>query len=238
MRRAGARRLVGEKIRLDGLPYIIVGVLQDTPGWGMRQFNTNRSVFVPVSTSLRAFDDAKIESITARMAPHVHYTAAAEEVQGYFRHKVKDLKLEVQSAEQLIEQMEKQMQLFTLLLGAIGSISLIVGGVGVMNVMLVSVTERRKEIGIRRALGARRRDIQSQFLIESVILSLVGGLFGIALGIGASYIICHFTGWTFHASTAAVLLGFGVASAVGIFFGFYPAYQAAWLNPITALRAE
>ncbi len=238
MQRAGARRLVGETIKLAGRLYTVVGVLQNTPGWGMRQFNTDRSVFVPITTAQRAFSEAEIESVIARMQPQVHYMAATEEVQTYFRHKAKGLEVEVESARQLIEQMEKQMQLFTLLLGAIGSISLIVGGVGVMNVMLVSVTERRKEIGIRRALGARRGDIQSQFLMESLILSLIGGLFGVALGIGASYTICHFTDWTFLVSTAAVILGFGVASAVGIFFGFYPAYQAARLDPITALRAE
>ena len=128
------------------------------------------------------------------------------------------------------------MRLFTLLLAAVGGISLLLGGIGVMNVMLVSVTERRLEIGIRRALGARRRDIQWQFLIESIILSLVGGVFGIALGFGASYVICQFSSWTFQVPAVAVGLGVGVASAVGVFFRFYPAWQAARLDPIAALR--
>ena len=130
------------------------------------------------------------------------------------------------------------MQLFTLLLGTVGGISLLVGGIGVMNVMLVSVTERRLEIGIRRALGARRGDIQWQFLIESVILSLLGGVFGIALGIGATYIICYFAGWTFLASTTAIGCGVGVTVGAGIFFGYYPAYQAARLDPIAAATRE
>ena len=142
------------------------------------------------------------------------------------------------SAEELIERMEKQMKLFTLLLGAVGSISLIVGGVGVMNVMLVSVTERRREIGIRRALGAKRGGIQSQFLIESMILSIIGGIFGIGLGVAASYVIAHFSKWEFLISYPAILLGFGVSSVVGIFFGFYPAHQAARLDPIAALRSD
>ena len=105
-----------------------------------------------------------------------------------------------------------------------------------MNVMLVSVTERRLEIGIRRALGARRVDIQSQFLIESVVLSLVGGVVGIGAGVGATWGICQFTDWTFGISTAAIGLGVGVASAAGVFFGLYPAWQAARLDPVAALR--
>ena len=107
-----------------------------------------------------------------------------------------------------------------------------------MNVMLVSVAERRKEIGIRRALGAKRADIKGQFLIESVILSLLGGFLGILLGLGASFLISYFAKWQFSVSYAAVLLGFGVSSAVGIFFGYYPAHQASKLDPIIALRSD
>ena len=237
MRRAGARRVVGALIRLDGHLYTVVGVLQPTLVKDARSFNADRGAFVPMSTAQRAFDNSNIAMVIARMRPGVHHTVATAEVESYFRRRAKDLRIEVISARQLIQQMEKQSQLFTLLLGVVGSISLIVGGIGVMNVMLVSVTERRKEIGIRRALGAKRKDIQSQFLIESLLLSLVGGLCGLGLGIGSSYIICQFSGWTFMLSATAMLLGVGVASAVGIFFGFYPAYQAAQLNPVTALRA-
>ena len=133
--------------------------------------------------------------------------------------------------------MQRQAQTFALLLAAIGSISLIVGGVGVMNVMLVSVTERRKEIGIRRALGARRFDIQSQFLTESVVLSLIGGAFGVAVGIGGTWLFCHFSGWQFLVDFTAAALGFVVAFLVGVFFGLQPAHQAARLDPIAALRS-
>ena len=129
------------------------------------------------------------------------------------------------------------MQLFTLLLGAMGGISLLAGGIGVMNVMLVSAAERRLEIGIRRALGARRLDIQNQFLIESVIISSLGGIVGIAIGIGMTYAICTYSGWTFLLSTEAMCLGLGVAGAAGVFFGFYPAWQAARLDPVKALRS-
>ena len=238
MRQAGAERIVGESIRLEGRVYTIVGTLGSTTGWGMRQFDANRAAFVPITTAQRTFDEREIRDVIARMRADADHLAVASEVREYFRSKADGLSVEVESARRLIEQMQKQMRMFALLLGAVGSISLIVGGIGVMNVMLVSVTERRREIGIRRALGARRGDIQSQFLIESVILSLLGGLFGVALGIGGSYGICRFSDWTFMISPTAVALGVGVASAVGVVFGSWPARQAARLDPIAALRAE
>ena len=142
----------------------------------------------------------------------------------------------MRSAEQLIAEMAKQSRLFTLLLGAIGSISLLVGGIGVMNVMLVAVTERRKEIGIRRALGAMQKDIEAQFLVESVILCLAGGLIGIALGVGAAYVLAKVNGWMFFVSGVGLALGVGVSSAIGVFFGYVPARQASRLDPILALR--
>jgi putative ABC transport system permease protein len=145
--------------------------------------------------------------------------------------------VEITSAEELIERMKKQMQMFSLLLGAIGSIALIVGGIGVMNVMLISVTERRSEIGLRRALGAQRGDIQSQFLIESVILCLVGGLIGIVLGTGVAFGFARLSQWQFVMSYTSVMLGFGVSTLVGVFCGFYPARTASRLDPIKALRS-
>ena len=126
---------------------------------------------------------------------------------------------------------------YTLLLGTVGAISLLMGGIGVMNVMLVTVTERRGEIGVRRALGARRRHIQLQFLTESVIPPLLGGVIGIGLATLATYIVCRFTGWEFAVSTTALALGAGVAGGAGVFIGFYPAHRAARLDPVDALCA-
>ena len=175
---------------------------------------------------------------SVRVSNGVTNQAARDQVLNYFRSKTKSSSVKVTSPEEIIAQMEKQMQMFTLLLGAIGSISLIVGGVGVMNVMLVSVTERRREIGIRRALGAKRGDIRGQFLIESIILSLIGGFFGIIFGVGASRVISYFAHWHFALSIGAILLGVGVSNAVGIFFGYYPARQASLLDPIVALKSD
>ena len=129
-------------------------------------------------------------------------------------------------------------RVMTLLLAAIASISLLVGGIGIMNIMLVSVTERTREIGIRMAVGARGADVLTQFLVESVVLSMLGGLIGILLGFGGAAIVGIVTGWSTVTPPSAVLLAVGFSAAIGIFFGFYPARQAAALNPIQALRYE
>ena len=237
LRRVAAGALVGEAVTLAGQLCTVVGVLRRAPSSGQRAFDVNRAVFLPITTGLRTLAGAEIQFVLARRRPDVDHAAAAREVEGYFRRKA-GLAVWVQSAERVIQQMQNQMRLFTLLLAVIGSISLIVGGVGVMNVMLASVTERRQEIGIRRALGARRRDIQTQFLVESVILALLGGGLGIALGVAAAYGICAYSGWAFLVSKTAMALGVAMAGAVGVFFGFYPAYQAARLDPIAAMRAK
>ena len=143
-----------------------------------------------------------------------------------------------QSAQQLINGMAKQMRLFEMLLGAVGGIALVLGGVGVMNIMLVSVQERHREIGIRLAIGARRRDIQMLFLSEAVILAVLGGLLGILLGFGASYAFARVSNWQFLISPTAAPIGAGVSIVVGIFFGCYPAVMASRLDPIEALRSE
>ncbi len=239
LRSAGAEEsLVGEPIRLQERIFTIVGVLHAAPRWGLQAFDADRAIMLPLSTAQRMFPQQGLNQIVARMRPEAHHRAATAEVQGYFRRRAPRMTVNVQSAQKLIEQMQRQTQTFALLLAAIGSISLIVGGVGVMNVMLVSVTERRKEIGIRRALGARRFDVQSQFLTESIVLSLIGGVFGILVGVGGTWIFCQFSGWTFLVDPTAAALGVVVACGVGVFFGLQPAHHAARLDPITALRSE
>ena len=237
LRRAGAEKTVGQPIRMADRICTIVGELRNSPRWGMQPFDANRAVLVPFSTAVRMFPRQGSNQMVARMKPAAHHTAATAEVQAYFQRRNPRASVRVQSAQKLIEQMQRQTQTFALLLAAIGSISLIVGGVGVMNVMLVSVTERRVEIGIRRALGARRLDIQSQFLTESIVLSLIGGVFGIGLGVAGTWGFCRFSGWAFLVDPTAAAMGFVVACGVGVFFGLQPAYQAARLDPIAALRS-
>lgn len=237
MQKNGVTQVVGESIRLGDTRYTVVGVLAPVAQSGMRRFEPNVLVMLPLTTALR-LPGSEISVINVRVRAGFSNAAAMREIQSIFQRRVRAPAVRITSPEELIRQMEKQMQMFTLLLGTIGSISLVVGGVGVMNVMLVSVTERRREIGVRRALGARRADIRQQFLIESIILSLLGGVIGIVIGVGAARVISHFAHWQFEWSPLAVLLGFVVSSAVGVFFGFYPARQASQLDPIVALRSD
>jgi putative ABC transport system permease protein len=144
----------------------------------------------------------------------------------------------VRNLTQMMQAAEQSTEVMTLLLGAIASVSLLVGGIGIMNIMLVSVTERTREIGIRMAIGAKTWDIRLQFIIEALTLSLIGGIAGIILGISGSKILSMLAGWTTSVSPLSILLAFGFSGLVGIFFGFYPAYKASLLSPIDALRYE
>jgi len=140
--------------------------------------------------------------------------------------------------EKLLEQNQKTQGIFNIVMGAIASISLLVGGIGIMNIMLASVLERTSEIGLRRAIGARKLDIRLQFIAEAVALSLAGGLIGIGLGWGTSKLVALFSGWTTIITVASITLSFGVSSVVGLVFGIYPAVQASNLDPIECLRYE
>lgn len=235
----GAEELmIGESIRLNDRICTVVGTLRPAARSGMMPFEPDQSILMPFSTTLRLFPgQGSLRQVAARMEPEAHHVEATQEVQDHFQRKAPGMQVRVVSAQRVIEQMRRQMQTFALLLAAVGSISLVVGGVGVMNVMLVSVTERRKEIGIRRALGARRFDIRMQFLTESVVLSLVGGALGILVGVSSTWVYCQITDWSFLIDPVAVVLGVCVAGAVGVFFGLQPAHQAARLDPIAALRA-
>jgi putative ABC transport system permease protein len=163
----------------------------------------------------------------------------ADDVIEAYRKQVRDGgDIRVQTARQLIAGLDQQMRVYGLLLLAIGTVSLIVGGVGVMNVMLMSVMERRREIGVRLAIGARGRDIAIMFITESLLLSALGSTIGIFLGTAAGWIFAKLSSWQFEPAVTALPLGVGMAIAVGLFFGLYPALRAAKLDPIHALRAE
>ncbi|MBI5755824.1 MAG: FtsX-like permease family protein, partial [Nitrospirae bacterium] len=157
------------------------------------------------------------------------------------RHRIgakQDNDFTVRNLTQMMQAQEQATRVMTLLLGAIASVSLLVGGIGIMNIMLVSVTERTREIGIRMAIGAKTWDIRLQFIIEALILSLIGGITGIVIGIAGSKILSMLAGWPTIVSPLSIILAFGFSGLVGIFFGFYPAYKASLLNPVEALRYE
>ncbi|NDV27104.1 ABC transporter permease [Desulfovibrio sp. JC010] len=232
----GVNDPVGKQVIFDDRIFTVVGTAAAVPMGTFTPYEINEGIMVPIKTALRSQDRPTINTFGARMQESGISELATEQMKRYFKLTAKK-EIRVTSAEELVAQMKKQMRMFTALLGAIGSISLIVGGVGVMNVMLVSVSERKKEIGIRRAIGAKGRDIQFQFLVESIILSFIGGMLGTGLGVGATAIICNFANWEFFVSEEAIFLGVGVSAAVGIFFGYYPARQASALSPIDALRS-
>jgi len=236
MRDGGLSPEVGKQIRIEQNIYLVVGLLAPSNADGPPGMRIDDSMMLPVELAVRERANDEMESITLRMGPDVHYLDATDEILGHFALVAPEMQIRVDSPVPLIEQMEAQMSLFALLLGAVGGISLVLGGVGVMNAMLSSVRERRLEIGIRRALGATRGDVQRQFLAEAVLLCLVGGALGALLGIGASVGISLYSGWAWQWSASAVALGLGTACAAGIFFGYHPARQAARLDPVVAMR--
>jgi len=229
--------LIGQQLKIGERLFTVIGSLEHSTNQNLN-VDLNYAILTHLTTQIRLDKSLEIQNMRIRVGPQTKHNDVIEQIKNYFLEKKKIQDLEIKSPEDLIKQMDKQMEMFTLLLGAIGSISLIVGGVGVMNVMLVSVTERKKEIGVRRALGARRRNIKMQFLIESTTLSMLGGIVGIVLGVAVAYFVAEHGQWEFVISKFAIMLGFGVSSAVGMFFGFYPASQAAKLDPIQALRSD
>lgn len=233
---------VGKTIRINGIPFKVIGVLAKKGALG--PMDLDDQILIPLRTAMyRLFGTEYLNTISVQIVRNEFVTAAMEEIERILRrshrlppNKPSDFTMRTQAEwEQLAEQTSR---LFIILLLSIASVSLIVGGIGIMNIMLVSVAERTREIGIRKAIGAKPSDIQLQFLLEAVVLSLVGGGLGIFFGIAASYSIGKVAGWTVIVSPISVILAFGFAAAVGIFFGYYPARKAAKLEPVEALRYE
>jgi putative ABC transport system permease protein len=229
---------IGQSIKIGRMKFTVIGV---TAAKGQSGFMDNDDrIFIPYSTAQRRllgtdffrtiYVEAKNEGLMQQ---------ASDEIAALLTKRLGSADdFSVRNQADILSTVQGATQVFTLLLAGVASVSLLVGGIGIMNIMLVSVTERTREIGVRKAIGAKRRDILGQFLVESIVLSVLGGLVGILLGFGASRAISQLAGWNTLVPTYSVVLAFGFSVGVGLFFGIYPAAKASRLDPITALRYE
>lgn len=229
---------LGQQIQVGSTIFTIIGVADKWPESSFFNQDINQSIIVPIQTSMSISTYTEIRDIIIQLQPNAPIDQLQPAITQFMQKNYPNHQLFFRSPKELIDSMKAQSQVLTLLLGLIGSVSLLVGGIGVMNIMLVSVVERKREIGIRMAVGARRRDIQLLFLVESITLTLFGGIMGVILGIITSFVIAWFARWDFTIFILPPLIGFVVSVAIGIFFGFYPAYQASRLDPIKTLRSD
>lgn len=234
---------VGKEIRVKNIPFRVIGVLK-SKGNGTMGNDQDDTVLIPYTTSMErveGIDYLRRVYVVAKDDESIDRLQADIENLLRVRHNIKDINLDdfnIQNMKSIMETVAQTTGTFTLFLGAVAAISLVVGGIGIMNIMLVSVTERTREIGVRKALGATYSVIVTQFLIEAVVISLMGGFIGIAFGIGASKVIGMVSGMSTIVSVPTIIMSFAFSMAIGLIFGIYPARKAAKLNPIDALHYE
>jgi putative ABC transport system permease protein len=233
---------IDKTIKINGINFRVIGVLKakGDQGW----FNPDDTAMVPYTTGMKQlFGLDYVREITCRVADGANIDATQEAIMQVMRkrHRIQPGQpddVQIRNQAEMLANANEATQTFTFLLGSVAAISLIVGGIGIMNIMLVTVTERTREIGIRKAIGARNKDILRQFLIEAIIMSASGGLLGVAIGVGSALLIARYTSFVTYVQPAAIIMSITFSAAVGIFFGFYPAWRAAKLDPIEALRYE
>ncbi|HEU5174078.1 MAG TPA: ABC transporter permease [Gemmatimonadaceae bacterium] len=235
--------LVGENIRIRGIQFTVVGVLK-SKGQNMGWMNPDEQVLIPLNTArFRVLGSDRLRSISVLAKDEEHIPDAMADIQKVLRreHRLRNGQpddFQMRSQADFLTTLGETTQVFTFLLSGIAAVSLIVGGIGIMNIMLVSVTERTREIGIRKALGATRWNILLQFLIEAVVLCILGGIIGIVIGSGGALAMSRTAGWNTQVSAAAVAMAFAFSALVGVLFGVWPARRAATMDPIAALRYE
>ena len=237
---------LGKTIRIRQSPFVILGVLA-TKGQGMDGRDQDDTLIIPLTTAQRKVFGSQmpgsvrmvmVQTTTQEIMPSVENSMTELLRQRHRTREGMDNDFSLRNLTAVADSAEESTRVMSMLLGAIASVSLLVGGIGIMNIMLVSVTERTREIGIRLAIGARQKDILMQFLLEAIVISVLGCLIGLLLGIGGALLTEALTGTLVIISTNSIIVAFGVAAAVGIFFGYYPARKAAQLNPIEALRYQ
>lgn len=237
---------IGQIIRIKNVPFTVIGVLE-AKGQDPRGHDQDDTIYVPVTTAQKKlFGTAfpgMVRTIMVKAKSTEDLFDAEKQINELLRQRHhtgprQDDDFTVRNLTEMMQAAEESTRVMTLLLAAIASVSLLVGGIGIMNIMLVSVTERTREIGIRMAIGAKTWDIRLQFIIEALILSLIGGVVGIIIGISGSAILSAVAGWSTIVSPLSIVMAFSFSGLVGIFFGFYPAYKASQLDPIEALRYE
>ncbi|MFQ5703287.1 MAG: ABC transporter permease [Gemmatimonadales bacterium] len=235
--------MIGQTIAIRGIPFEIIGVLKEkgsTNSWN----NPDEQILIPLETAQhRIFGTDRVRAITVQVAHPDSMTIAMIEIERVLRreHAIapgKDNDFNITNRSEFLATFEETTQTFTFLLGGIAAVSLLVGGIGIMNIMLVSVTERTREIGVRKALGATRANIMLQFLVEALVLCMLGGVIGIIAGSGGAIALSRLANWNTLVSANAVVVAFIFSAAIGIFFGLWPARRAARLDPIEALRYE
>jgi putative ABC transport system permease protein len=240
----GNENALGQVLRVKNVPFIVVGILS-SKGLSPQGTDQDDIVIMPFTSAMKRVlgGGTTLRNVNAQVARADDLAPAQQQIIALLRqrHNIRegrDDDFTVRTQEEIAETATATSRVMTLLLGAIASVSLVVGGIGIMNIMLVSVTERTREIGVRLAVGAHGRDILTQFLIEAVALSSIGGIIGIVLGLGTSQILSRVASWPTLISFSSIVISFVFSAAVGVFFGFYPARQAAALDPIEALRYE
>jgi len=237
----GEANPVGATVKINRINFRVIGVLPEKGATGWR--DRDDVVIIPVTTAMyRLLGKEYVDSINVEVKDSGLMEEAQESIRELIvrRHRLRESKdsFQIRNMAEIQEAVESTTRTMTWLLGSIAAISLLVGGIGIMNIMLVSVTERTREIGLRKAVGARKKDIMTQFLIESVIMAFSGGIIGIAFGITVAFLLSLFAGWVTKLSVSSMTLATIFSIAVGIGFGLWPAYQAAKLDPIEALRYE
>jgi putative ABC transport system permease protein len=240
--------VLNQQIKVNDIWFTVVGVLADAvvekqEFEGVKVQNPNNDIYIPITTAVRKFDRESIENELNEIVVKIDDSANIREqastinnLMSVMHRYVDDYSIVV--PEKLLEQNQRTQGIFNIVMGAIASISLLVGGIGIMNIMLASVLERTNEIGLRRAIGAKKMDIRMQFMAEAIAISLAGGIIGVALGYGISRAVAIFSGWSTIITGMSIALSFGVSSIIGLIFGIYPAVQASNLDPIECLRYE